>query len=548
MSGMAAAFSDPGDLFYDARNTARPTRGRFRYQDECVALRCIANLIYGTVTEIIVEWSTDYIAILADERPELVSIKHRDPGQGDWQMSQLRHVIGDLHMVWRAMTEQCRCTFASNAGLTPDASDKLTNRLRDYLPAAVQPDEVARFQAVLAMPDPPLPRRTEITAVGVRDMVGALSLLDRDTRYAEDCYRALVDRIVAAASEQPDRPEQRIARLTGSMRAVNERQRPRQADQTLRIADLRDLVLRTHDECVRRPARPAASTMPLQAIRPRTAPLRDTDEWYGGLELQFDGSSVLIHDPVEVHQPPDRSYREQRSNGRQLVPRQRDVRVVRLDVVRPDRSADQRRQQVIREADLHTQLRSLPELIDRWSSDRQIGYVTAIPPGRSLPVVFGPPPYSATALDGLLRALPSLGRVLAGFHSNGLAHRALRPEALFLAGHQLRLLDAGLAAAPPAMGEGMPSYRAPEQERPARRAPTAATDVYQLAAIIYHLAVGQPPGPNPAPPSILRPELSPAIDRTLMAALLPEPGDRLPLLDLIDGCTAVLRSGGALAC
>lgn len=43
----------------------------------------IADLASGEVTAVVVEWSTDYIAILADGDPELVPVKHRDPGTGE---------------------------------------------------------------------------------------------------------------------------------------------------------------------------------------------------------------------------------------------------------------------------------------------------------------------------------------------------------------------------------------------------------------------------------------------------------------------------------
>lgn len=98
-------------MYFDERNTARSTRGRFRYQDECVAQRCIANLASGEVTAVVVEWSTDYIAILANGDPELVSVKHRDPGTGEWTMSSLGRVLADLHHVWRKMDERCSCAF-----------------------------------------------------------------------------------------------------------------------------------------------------------------------------------------------------------------------------------------------------------------------------------------------------------------------------------------------------------------------------------------------------------------------------------------------------
>jgi hypothetical protein len=201
------------DMFFDDRNTARPTRGRFHYQDQCIALRCVANLVSEEVTAVVVEWSTDYIALLADGEPELVSVKHREPGQGDWPMGGLGKALRDLHRVWREMDERCRCAFASNAAPSTEAMRELPQKLGGYIDAGSA--ELERFRRIMALPDPPLPRRTEIEAVGVRNMAGVLSLLDRDPGYAEQCYLKLVERIAAISTEElDDSPEERAAQLT----------------------------------------------------------------------------------------------------------------------------------------------------------------------------------------------------------------------------------------------------------------------------------------------------------------------------------------------
>jgi hypothetical protein len=70
----------------DRRNTGPETRARFRYQDECLALRCIANLASDEIEMFITEWATDYVVVARDGRRELVSVKHRDPTElrGSW--------------------------------------------------------------------------------------------------------------------------------------------------------------------------------------------------------------------------------------------------------------------------------------------------------------------------------------------------------------------------------------------------------------------------------------------------------------------------------
>ena len=75
--------SAPGaDLYRDPRNTGPQTRARFEYQDACIALRCIDNLLPSSqVVGVAVEWTTDYVLITVDGTYELVSVKHREPGR-----------------------------------------------------------------------------------------------------------------------------------------------------------------------------------------------------------------------------------------------------------------------------------------------------------------------------------------------------------------------------------------------------------------------------------------------------------------------------------
>lgn len=513
-------------MFFDERNTARPTRGRFRYQDECVALRCIANLVSEDVTAVVVEWSTDYIAMLADGDPELVSVKHRDPGQGDWPMSELGPVLRDLHHVWREMGERCRCAFASNAAATTRAVSEIGSRLGTYIDADLA--ELARFQQVLALPDPPLPRRAEITAVGVRDMGGALSLLGRDDRYADRCYRALVDRIAAVATEQPDSPERRIARLTGSLRAISDRKRVRLADQTLSIADLRDLVLSV--EAVRRQEVP-------RPIRAAAVPRRPAHH-----EAVVGNERFQLSGPVEVTEAPDGSYQEQRAGAGPLDGRERELWLARLEVRRESAAVDRRRAEFDDEVRVHKAVAGLPPVVAR---DR-FAFVTELPAGSPLLTAYGPPPYPGVALEALLRLLPTVARTLEALHAAGRAHRALRPEVLLASRDRLWLRDAGLAATAVAAGEGPAHYRAPEQDRPLLMPPGPATDVFQIAAILFHLATGHPAGTNPPPPSLLRPELTPELDAPLLGALADDPARRPALAPLIEQLSSALARGSTV--
>ena len=63
---------------YRAPGNAGPrTRALYEYQDACVALRCIPNLLPdGHVEAVVVEWSTDYILLGRDgHRAEVVPVQ-----------------------------------------------------------------------------------------------------------------------------------------------------------------------------------------------------------------------------------------------------------------------------------------------------------------------------------------------------------------------------------------------------------------------------------------------------------------------------------------
>src|SRR4051812_36250627 len=108
---MAFPPADLPDLYRDPVNTAPQTRARFEFQDECLALRCIHNLISGDVVAVVVEWSTDYLTLAADQTVELVSVKHREPDQPAWTRRAIEPVLVDLYRYWRAADERCTCVF-----------------------------------------------------------------------------------------------------------------------------------------------------------------------------------------------------------------------------------------------------------------------------------------------------------------------------------------------------------------------------------------------------------------------------------------------------
>ncbi|MBB3096364.1 hypothetical protein FHR83_004034 [Actinoplanes campanulatus] len=488
-----------------------------------MALRCILNLASGGLTSVVVEWSTDYIATFEDRDPELVSVKHRDPGTGDWTLSRLREPLRDLHMVWRKMDERCTCAFVSSSGVSAGALKGLPNIEFDGVGAA----ERDRFLGVLSLPDPPLPRRSEMTTMGISAMSGALTLLGRDEQYAAECYSVLLRRIERAAVEEPVDPVERIARLTRSLR---DRRWPDQEAQTLRIDDLRELVLATEATAARRTPSPIRSAV---VVRDR-----------GDREVEVGGSRFRLVGEPEEQEAPDGSYRLLRSSARYVTAPSREVRVTRLEILAETRKVAELRQ----EAKLHDTVAGLPRVLIRAETPHSFAFVTASPPGEPLPSAYGRPPCPRIALDMLVRALPQVARTLEGLHASGRAHRALRPEALIASRDRLWLRDAGLAATPAVAGEGPAEYRAPEQDRPILTPPGPASDVYQLAAIVYHLATGEPPGGDPPPPGLLRPELAPELEEPLLRALADEMDQRPALGEFVQALGATLRRGGTVRC
>ncbi|WP_162469085.1 hypothetical protein [Streptomyces adustus] len=139
-------------------------------------------------------------------------------------------------------------------------------------------------------------------------------------------------------------------------------------------------------------------------------------------------------------------------------------------------------------------------------------------------------PLNANRLARLLAAIAGLCDTLAALHRARATHRHLDPTVVLEQDDgRLILRDLGLAAHAPCPGEGPTLYRAPEQwrggHRPGLVGPPA--DVYQLAALTYHLATGRPPEPGGAPPPSSRLERAPVgLDRAVRAALAEDPGER----------------------
>ena len=242
-------------LYRDSRNTAPPTRARFEFQDACVALRCIHNLLPSSpVVGVALEWSTDYVLLTGDGHWELVSVKHRDPGQNDWSYAELKkeNVLRDLHAVWKQMSEAGEYVFESNRGFShtakpyvidathPRADQQDVETLARDL--GIDVDEADRFLDHLRLRRHPLPDRSSIDSVAIIDLQSVMTELSLDPMRAADAYQAIAARIATASTQRPLSPTARVDRMAGLMRDVAARTGPSLAEHYLSIDDLRRLV------------------------------------------------------------------------------------------------------------------------------------------------------------------------------------------------------------------------------------------------------------------------------------------------------------------
>jgi hypothetical protein len=253
----------------------------------------------------------------------------------------------------------------------------------------------------------------------------------------------------------------------------------------------------------------------------------------------------LLHDTPAETRSADLSQVWRQATADRL-PSEGRVRVRQAGSVRAASPSDEHRQALREQADLLTQLRGramLPVLVDLVDDARSTTLVTSHPAGRLWQDVFGPGP---TALDrlsatGVLAAGADACVALTQLHHRGQQHRELSPHAVVVSPEgRGRLRDLGLACIPASRGDGQPIYRAPEQVRAPHQA-GAPTDLFQLAALIYHTLTGHPPAPLPPPPVRLSlPEFPSKLDDLIIQALDGDPRGRPPDLEPV---AAALRAG-----
>lgn len=240
------------------------------------------------------------------------------------------------------------------------------------------------------------------------------------------------------------------------------------------------------------------------AVVPGASP-ESGQPWEGGAEYRLGGAAYLLHDGAAERPSRDRSWRWREATADRVEPGHCRVRLRQIQVQRPVVAAEECLSGLRAQADLLASLdgrAGLPRLIDVQVQGRCVTVVTAHPPGLPWAQVFGP---GQVPLDRLTAAaaVGAAGNVCAALevlHERGCVHLRLHPSALFVdRGQRCFLRDVGLAAMPAPPAEDQAVYLAPEQAR-AFCTVDPRTDLYQLAAVVYHTLTGHGPSPGASPP------------------------------------------------
>lgn len=290
----------------------------------------------------------------------------------------------------------------------------------------------------------------------------------------------------------------------------------------------------------RRPARHVLVSGSTPAVLSPT----DLSGWAADGQVMIGDREYLIVEDTLAERPLAGGVARQReSRGIQVSPAPRPgsehVWVRRIEPVADGVSVKSELAMLATERDLLTGLRSVrgfPDLVQFAGDERSSTLVTGWPvsratrlPCETLDLIAAP----GLRLDEwrtakLFKGLAGLCETLAVLHNCGRAHRYLSPAGLIrLDNDTLVLRDLGLAGRGFVPGEGPPGYQAPEQRRRTRHRPGPPIDVFQLAALVYHVLTGQLPATNnPLPLRHYRGDIPEPVGRSLDAALSADPSAR----------------------
>lgn len=273
----------------------------------------------------------------------------------------------------------------------------------------------------------------------------------------------------------------------------------------------------------------------------------DPAHWRGGLEVSFGRFAYLIHDPVVERTAPDRSWTLMDATAARIDTTSTPVRLHGLRTSRATAPAADLRHGLLAQAEILSKVggkSGVPTLVSHHALDRLLVVISGQPQGRSWEEAFGTGrgPLDPLAVPAALAALGTACATLVELHRHGQAHRALCAQSIVVSrdGRHALLRDVGLAGLPTLPGEAESGYRAPEQRSTAHGSPGPATDVYQMAALLYHTCTGYAPATGePMPIRVNIPDFPLTLDELLGQCLHPDPARRPSMHDLEAG----LRDG-----
>ncbi len=358
--------------------------------------------------------------------------------------------------------------------------------------------------------------------------VGGLETANDDLRgHLLSCFEELARRDARRDAEQRRRDQ--------SLRAAQRRTERRLARQDDRLQEIIDrLRLLTPgsrpaaDPAGPRIAGPVAGPVVVSAAS--RSPARAGLAWTAGREIGIGDRMYLLQDVLLAERTNDDGTVSRQARALRTVPRDGRDRYVWLRQVQapPEAAGRWALRALEREHRLLSRLRE-PRVGQYETDGHTVTLALAWPASRS----HGPypllspsdPPGPFSLLGGLAGLCDALGRL----HRLGAAHRFVTPERIVLHDDgRLSLLDLGLAGTDHTPGEGPAGYQAPEQRRRGAGRPGPYTDVYQLAAVAYHLLTGHPP--HPRSPLPVRARASDAVPEpagsAIDAALAADPGAR----------------------